>query len=139
MTLQYLLDTNVLSELIRPHPNAQILENFHQNQTTLATAAVVLHELQFGCDRLPSSSQKSKLEKFINQVVKAKIPILPYDQQAAIWHSQERARLSQQGKTPSFVDSQIAAIAQVNKLILITRNVEDFKNFHNIKIENWYK
>lgn len=139
MTLRYLLDTNVFSELMRPRPNAQVLENFHRHQTILATAAMVLHELQFGCDRLPPSSKRRKLEKFINEVIIANIPILSYDQNAAIWHSQERARLSQLGQTPSFGDSQIAAIASVNQLILVTRNIEDFENFKKLELENWHQ
>uniref|UniRef100_B8HZK3 PilT protein domain protein n=1 Tax=Cyanothece sp. (strain PCC 7425 / ATCC 29141) TaxID=395961 RepID=B8HZK3_CYAP4 len=137
MTLRYLLDTNILSNLMRPRPDAQILAHFQQYQGVLATSAPVLHELQFGCDRLPESSKRSKLEKFINEVVKARIPILPYDENAAIWHSRERARLFQLGKPPSFADSQIAAIAAVNQLTLVTSNVSDFENFQDLEIENW--
>ena len=64
--------------------------------------------------------------------------ILPYDDRAAEWHAKERARLSVKGSTPSFVDGQIAAIAQVNGLILVTRNIDDFKPFDGLKIENWH-
>ncbi len=39
---------------------------------------------------------------------------------------------------PPFVDGQIAAIAYVNNLILVTRNIEDFKNFADLKLENWH-
>jgi tRNA(fMet)-specific endonuclease VapC len=42
------------------------------------------------------------------------------------------------GKTPSFADGQIAAIAQVNNLILVTNNVSDFSDFHNLQLENWF-
>ena len=41
--------------------------------------------------------------------------------------------------TPSFIDGQIAAIASVNGLILVTRNIDDFKPFLRLKIENWHK
>jgi tRNA(fMet)-specific endonuclease VapC len=77
VTLRYLLDTNLFAELMRLSPNAQVLANFHKYQTGLATAAIVLHELQFGCDRLPPSSKHRKLAKFINDVVKAKILSFP--------------------------------------------------------------
>ncbi|OQX23219.1 MAG: VapC toxin family PIN domain ribonuclease, partial [Desulfobacteraceae bacterium IS3] len=43
------------------------------------------------------------------------------------------------GQTPSFADGQIAAIAKVNDLILVTRNTSDFKIFADLKIENWHK
>ncbi|MEA3360272.1 MAG: VapC toxin family PIN domain ribonuclease, partial [Thermodesulfobacteriota bacterium] len=64
--------------------------------------------------------------------------ILPYDDRAAEWHAKERARLSAKGATPSFVDGQIAAIASVNGLVLVTRNVDDFKTFLDLKLENWH-
>ncbi len=43
------------------------------------------------------------------------------------------------GKTPAFVDGQIAAIAYSNRLILVTNNVADFNDFQHLKIENWFK
>ena len=64
--------------------------------------------------------------------------ILPYDDRAAEWHAKERARLSSSGLTPSFVDGQIASIAKVNDLILVTRNTDDFKPFSKLKLENWH-
>lgn len=65
--------------------------------------------------------------------------ILPYDERAAEWHASERARLIALGRTPSFVDGQIAAIAKVNSLILVTRNMSDFKEFSGLKLKNWHQ
>ena len=67
-----------------------------------------------------------------------KIPLLPYDANAAKWHAEERARLVTIGKTPSFADGQIAAIAKVNNLILVTNNVSDYADFLELKLENWF-
>jgi predicted nucleic acid-binding protein len=50
----------------------------------------------------------------------------------------ERARLIPLGLTPSYADGQIAAIAKVNNLILVTRNVADYANFQDLAIENWF-
>jgi len=71
-------------------------------------------------------------------VVRPTIPILFYDDRAAQWHADERARLTRLGKTPSFADGQIAAIAAVNKLTLVTANTADFENFSSLDIENWF-
>ena len=60
------------------------------------------------------------------------------DVAAATWFSQERARLSKQGLMPSYPDGQIAAVAAVNDLILITRNVDDFVEFSGLQISNWF-
>ncbi|MGK7882028.1 MAG: hypothetical protein AB4060_18295 [Crocosphaera sp.] len=43
------------------------------------------------------------------------------------------------GKTPAFVDGQIAAIAYTNQLILVTNNVSDFQDFQGLQIENWFQ
>jgi len=63
---------------------------------------------------------------------------IPYDESAARWHAQERARLAAQGRTAPFVDGQIAAIAKVNSLILVTRNTSDYENFSSVKVQNWH-
>jgi len=138
VSLRFLLDTNVLSEPIRPIPNQNVVEMLERHKQEIATATVVFHELLFGCKRLPESKKRRNIEKYLNEVVKPQIPMLSYDANAAIWHGTERARLASIGKTPSFADSQIAAIAKVNDLILVTNNVSDFADFLDLKIENWY-
>jgi tRNA(fMet)-specific endonuclease VapC len=97
----------------------------------------VWHELLFGLHRLPLSAKRSAIEQYLNQVIVPTIPILPYDIQAAQWHAVERARLVGLGRTPQFVDGQIAAIAQVNHLILVTVNTNDFLPFQELQVENW--
>ena len=67
-----------------------------------------------------------------------KMTILPYDDQAAEWHAKERARLASLGQMPTFADGQIAAIAKVNGLVLVTRNTSDFKKFSGLQLENWH-
>ena len=136
--MRYLLDTNVLSEAVKTDPDKSVMNKFERNQDEMVTAAPVWHELQFGCQRLPRSRKKEVIASFLDDIVKRTIPILPYDDRAAEWHAIERARLSSRGITPSFVDGQIASIARVNSLILVTRNMDDFKPFSGLKLENWY-
>ena len=71
------------------------------------------------------------------EVVGPTLPVFSYDTPAAEVHAIERARLSRLGKTPPFADGQIAAIARVNGLILVTRNVADFRAFEALDVENW--
>jgi tRNA(fMet)-specific endonuclease VapC len=138
VSVQFLLDTNVLSEPTRPIPNQNVVEMLERYKSEIATATVVFHELLFGCKRLPESRKRRILENYLNEVVRVQIPLLPYDANAAIWHATERSRLASIGKTPSFADGQIAAIAKVNELILVTNNVSDFAEFSGLQIENWY-
>jgi tRNA(fMet)-specific endonuclease VapC len=116
-----------------------VMNKLQEYEVVIATATVVWHELWYGCYRLLSTSNKRQiLEAYLTEEVSQKIPLLPYDAEAAFWFAQERSRLVSLGKTPSFADGQIAAIAQVNNLILVTNNVSDFSDFHNLQIENWF-
>ena len=134
---RYLLDSNILSEPVRPQPSSSVIERLAADLDECATAAPVLHELEFGILRLPASRRKSVLTQYFQQVV-SKLAVLPYDVSAACWHARERAKLSKKGRSPTFVDGQIAAVAVAHGLILVTRNVEDFKPFQSLRIENWF-
>lgn len=139
MSLTYLLDTNIVSEPLRPAPNQQILDRLKQHEAEIAIAAVVWHELLYGSYRLSPSAKQSAIEAYLNDVIALSFPILPYDTQAAQWHAAERARLVSLGKTPPFGDGQIAAIARVNNLILVTANTTDFSTFQDLRVENWFE
>ena len=64
-------------------------------------------------------------------------PVLDYGFRAADWYARERARLAATGRTPPFVDGQIAAISHSNDLILVTANTSDFRAFDDLRIESW--
>ncbi len=138
MSVLYLLDTNVLSEPLRPRPDTRVLEMLQEHEESLATATIVWHELWYGCSRLPPSKKREMIERYLEEVVGAHIPLLPYDERAARWHATERARLVRIGRTPAFVDGQIAAIAAVNGLVLVTRNVSDYADFQGLTVESWH-
>ncbi|MCW6048988.1 type II toxin-antitoxin system VapC family toxin [Lyngbya sp. CCAP 1446/10] len=138
MTLRYLLDTNIISEPVRPIPNANVMTKLIEAKSTVAIASVVWHEILLGCYRMPDSKRRRAIEAYLEEEVKVKLPILPYTQEAAEWFARERARLIAIGQTPSYADGQIAAIAKVNNLILVTRNIADYANFQDLPIENWF-
>lgn len=137
MTLAYLLDTNVLSEPLRPAPDAAVLAMLRTHARASAVPAPVWHELWFGCRRLPVSPRRVAIEQYLEQVVGRTLPILSYDARAASWHAAERARLAAAGQTPPFVDGQIAAIAAVHGLTLVTFNRRDFQAFQDLVVEEW--
>ena len=136
--MRYLLDTNVLSEAIKSSPNKNVMTMVEKHQDEIVTAAPVWHELQFGCQRLSRSRKREIITSFLDDILKRTMLILPYDKRAAEWHAKERARLSSRGIAVPFVDGQIASIAGVNGLTLVTRNIVDFKPFSKLKIENWH-
>jgi len=137
MSFQYLLDTNTLSEPAKPIPNGNVLGQLNIHQSEIVTASIVIHELMYGCLRLPESRRRDALWSYVQESVLS-LPIFSYDCQAAEWHAQERARLTKIGKTPAFADGQIASIAFCNNLILVTNNVADFQFFEGLRIENWF-
>ncbi len=73
----------------------------------------------------------------MDTVVLPSFPVLEYDRDAADWHARERARLSALGRTPPIVDGQIAAIAYVNGLFLVTTNERHFEGFRGLRLEVW--
>ena len=97
------------------------------------------HELTYGCRRLPKGKRRRALEAYLRDVVHGSFPILAYDEAAATWHGEERARLEALGRPAPFVDGEIAAIAHVHGLVLVTTNDKDFARFKGLTIENWSK
>ena len=137
--LSYLLDSNILSEPSRPHPNEHVQARLLAHRHAVCTAAPVLHEMRYGVARMPEGRRKQALIHYLEYAVQQRLTIFPYDREAALWHAEERARLTTQGHTPPFIDGQIAAIAIVNSLILVTRNTDDFADFTGLTVENWFE
>ena len=132
--LKYLLDSNILSEPTRQQPNAGVRSHRHH----LCVAAPVLHELRYGLHRIPDGARKQRLTGFLAELLHSSLAVLPYDRRAALWHAHERARLVALGRTPAYVDGQIAAVAATNDLTLVTRNARHFTDFVDLRVENWF-
>jgi tRNA(fMet)-specific endonuclease VapC len=139
VTERYLLDTDVLSEPVRAAPRAAVLQRLKRHQLALATAAPVWHELTFGAWRMPPGARRTLLMTYLRTTVQPSLEILPYDASAAEWHGAERARLVAAGRTPPFVDGQIAAIAAVHDVTLATLNARDYALFRGLRIADWSK
>ncbi len=137
MTLRYLLDTNIVSVPISKKPITAVVEKLRRHDEQCAIAAPVWHELKYGCERMPRGKRRTALEDYLTNVVRAAFTILPYDDASATRHAIERARLEPEGTPSPFVDGQIAAIAQVNGLILVTRNTSDFVRYQGLELEDW--
>ncbi len=135
--MRYLVDTDILSEPVKPRPNQKVMERLRRHHGDIATASPVWHELLFGCARLPASSRRQALERYLNETLAPALTVVPYDTAAAAWHAAERARLESRGRTPPFVDGQIAAVARVRGLTLVTRNVGDYRDFDGLVVEDW--
>jgi tRNA(fMet)-specific endonuclease VapC len=127
----------VLSEPIKSRPNRRVLDAIARHDGELATCAIVWHELCYGAARLPVSRKRQAIELYLEHAIRGVLPILPYDAEAAAWHARERARLARRGRPPSAADGQIAAIARVHELVLVTVNTRDFRRFEGLSLEDW--
>lgn len=137
MRVTHLLDTNILSALYRARPGDPLHARVDEMEGALAIATPVWHELRYGCGLLEEGRRKEALRRFLEEVVRPTCAILPYDPAAADWHAEARIRQHRIGKPAPFVDGQIAAIAFVNDLVLVTDNVSDFEAFPTLRVENW--
>ncbi len=136
MKLRFLLDTSAVSQDLRPEPAPGIEAWLDAHDGQLAIAAPAWHELRFGCERLLPSRRRRAIESYLAEVA-SWLPVLAYDEAAAAWHARERARLARLGKTPPFVDGQIAAVAWVHDLALVTTNPADFLDFEGLRVRAW--
>jgi tRNA(fMet)-specific endonuclease VapC len=127
----------IVSSPVSKEPDPGVVKRLRQHGAESAIAAPVWHELKYGCERLPRGKRREGLEEYLDDVVGAAFPILPYDSAAAAWHANERARLEKLGSPSPYVDGQIAAIAHTNGLILVTGNRKDFIRFKDLQVENW--
>jgi tRNA(fMet)-specific endonuclease VapC len=136
---RYLLDTNILSEPVKPNPSLAVMEQLRRHQRESVTAAPVWFELVQGVELMPTSHRRDRLAQYLQELNDSDLQVLPYDQQAARWHALEHSRLRTAGQTRPFVDGQIAAIAAVRNLVLVSRNLSDFRIFAGLTVENWFE
>ena len=99
----------------------------------------VWHELLFGLERLEEGRRKRSLRAFLMEVLAPRVPVIPYDEHAAWVHASMRARLEMAGRPLPFGDTQIASIAISNNLILVTRNIANYKGIQGLALEDWWQ
>jgi tRNA(fMet)-specific endonuclease VapC len=136
--IKYLLDTNILSEPLARQPSSHVLEKIKTNSAFLALASVTWQEFLYGMYLLPTGKRRDRIEDYLFRRILPALPILAFDASAAQWQAKQRGRLRQMGKSPAYPDSQIAAIAAVNSLVLVTRNTRDFADFEGLRMQNWF-
>lgn len=74
MSLKYLLDTNVVSEPLRPEPSRSVLRKLRRHEEEIAIPSIVWHELRYGTERLPASRKREVIERYLEAVVLPSMP-----------------------------------------------------------------
>jgi predicted nucleic acid-binding protein len=124
-----LLDTNVVSEALRPVPDARVIDWFRsQLVTSLFLCAPVLAELRYGVERLPTGRRRDVLKVAIDRIetVGYRDRILPFDTAAAAEFGRLAVKRERHGRRMEPIDVAIAAIAVVHGATLATRDIKDF-------------
>jgi len=136
--MKYLLDTNIISEPMKQKANREVMNKLALNSILSCTSATVWQELWHGVRLLDKSKRKDEIASYLNFLNEDDFEVLPFCKQAAEWLAEERVRLKKQGIVPAKYDSEIAAVAVVNQLVLVTRNTSDFLVFNDLLLENWF-
>lgn len=122
------LDTNALSELMRPTPDPYFMR-WWQSMTNqvLHTTSISVAEIELGVERLPPGRRKELLRTTVSGVFESfSSEILSFDRRAAEAYAQVVVERSEAGRPIDGFDAQIAAICRVNRATLVTRNAKDF-------------
>ncbi|MBQ6057416.1 MAG: type II toxin-antitoxin system VapC family toxin [Treponema sp.] len=138
----YLLDTNIVSEIIKPEPDLNVIKKISEHNSDCAICSPVWQELLFGLYRMPESINKKYLGKFIKEDVHENFKIKNFTEKAADIQAQLRIKLEQLGKPTQKEDSMIAAIALANHMVLVTRNTKHFAAIQQVSaltVENWFE
>jgi predicted nucleic acid-binding protein len=125
-----LLDTNVVSELMRPQPAPAVLNWFAaRDPTALFLSAISEAELRTGVAVLPAGKRRDSLTETIDAMIAEDFAgrILPFDSAAAKAFAVITATRRAAGRPIMEADCQIAAIARSRGVIVATRNVADFE------------
>jgi toxin FitB len=138
----YLLDTNVLSEPMRPAPNSRVLTWLDaQDASTLYISAITKAEILLGVAALPNGKRKNALQTQASAMFAEDFAgrCIAFDESAAEHYAQLIAARNRAGAPMSTEDGQIAAIALQRDLMLVTRNVRDFGGIKELRVVDPWK
>jgi len=124
-----ILDTNIISELMRPKPEASVVAWLNaQHENEIATTTIAEAELRYGICRLPHGRRREQIQVTVEQILRefSTDRILSFDQAAAREYGEMAARREHNGLPISAADCQIASIVLANRAKLATRNTKDF-------------
>jgi tRNA(fMet)-specific endonuclease VapC len=129
---RYLLDTNILSDLIRNPQGKAARRIARVGEGSVCTSIIVAAELRYGCVR----SGSAKLHKAVEDLL-GEIDVLPFEAPADADYGVIRASLESAGTPIGGNDLLIAAHAKALGAIVVTANTEEFRRVGGVKVENW--
>lgn len=133
----YLLDTNILSELIKKQPDQNLMAQLRAKAShELFTSSICILELRFG------SRLRDDFEEFwsrLNREIISRINVIPIGEKEAIIAGDILAKLKKSGKIIGIEDILIAASAMANQFTVVTGNIRHFSRVTGLVCENWFE
>lgn len=134
--MTYLLDTDTLSNLVKPTPSMRLVARLASVPTgQQSTSSITLGELVYGARRLGPRGER--LMERIERLVLQNLSVLAFDEAAARRYGEVRAELERKGTPIGDADLRIAAIALAEDLTVVTGNTRHFEVVPGLRVENW--
>jgi tRNA(fMet)-specific endonuclease VapC len=133
----FLLDTNIVSELVKRLPNPRVLSRLNaESPGSHCISSVTVFELRFGAAR---SSKPASLWAKIQREILGRFQVLSFTEQDALAAADIMAPLVASGRNVALQDIWLAGMAKGRDLTLVTRNRHDFDPVAGLRIENWFE
>jgi tRNA(fMet)-specific endonuclease VapC len=137
VTARFLLDTNIISDLIRNAEGvvaAKIAQLASQQRLNLCTSILVAAELRFGA----AKKNAPRLFRLVEEIL-GQIEVLPFQPDADLHYARIRVKLESAGESIGANDLFIAAHALASDCILVTDNLREFSRVPGLRVENWLR
>jgi hypothetical protein len=134
------LDTNVLSEALRPSPEEAVLRWLAEQQREVVfTTAITQAEILYGIEMLPAGKRRSRLYAAVERLFADEFPerILPFDSESALVYPKIVAQRAHLGRPISQFGALIASVCQSRNATIATRNANDFEDCGLTIIDPW--
>ena len=138
--MAYLIDTNVVSETLKPRPERRVVDWIgRQMANDLFLASISLGELVRGVRRMKDRARRERFQRWIDYDLAAQFQgrILPFDRETAVIWGEIMGDGDRVGRPKPMADAQIAAVARRHGLTLVTRNMRDFAAMEVVLLDPW--
>lgn len=130
----YCLDSDVVIDFIRGDPAvANRIKRLQSAGANITITALTLCELYRGAFL---STKKDESLEFVNEFLR-RVTLLTHNESSCLLFGEDYSALKEKGKQTQEIDLMIASICKANNIILVTRNLKDFKNIPNLMVEKW--
>lgn len=138
--MKYLLDTCVLSELVKKKPDQRVIEWISGiEESKFFVSALTIGEIHKGIEKMPESERRKMLLQWVDEDLQERFGgrIIPLDFQVAAAWGKMQATAEMSGKTMPIIDGMIAATAITHNLAVATRNISDMEAGKAVLVNPW--